>query len=311
MNDEFPLDALRLSNDQGRPLLVPCAELTVYWRGSMFERADRLIGMYERVMGDLGPSLKHFETGTMAGAKLLRADSLQTVPFWLKSKPRRDIYMLRLESGEKKNDPSDIALLFDADEDDDEPLGAMRVCLPASVLIERAGQFAERVAYYIGDLDFESGHAGFGVNWDERGDDALDAEAGMARIAEHFHAVDLPDLCGTLIAMRNTRPAGIKRVSWLTLLGQELAGAVGGPEGVKTKLPAACLVHQLPGGLQIQAGPRPLAGNMNQRDDMTPYKAVGQMLAAHRFRDHPSVFASAAPGAENETSAWLARFDSL
>ena len=308
MNDEIPLDSLRLSDDHGRPLLVPCAELTVYWRGSMFERAERLIGMYERLMGDLGPSFKHFETGTMAGAKPLRADSLQTVPFWLKSKPRRDIYMLRLESGEKSADPSDIALQFLADEED-EPLGGMRVCLPASVLLERAEQFAERVAHYIGDLDFESGHAGFGVNWDQRSDDALDAETGMARIAARFHAVDLPDLDGTLIAMNNMRPAGIKRVSWLTLLGRELAGMVGGIEGIKSKLPASCVVRQLPAGLQIQAGPQPLVGHVNRRDDMRPYKAVGQMLADHRFPEHPSLFASA--GSEAESSAWLARFDSL
>lgn len=311
MNEVSSLEALRLSNDRGRPLLVPCAELTVYWRGSMFNRADQLIGMYERVRADLGSSFKYFETGTMAGAKPLRADSLETVPFWIRSKPRRDIYMLRLESGEKKDDPSDIALLFQADEDDDEPLGAMRVCMPAAVLIERAEQFAERVVHYIGDLDIESGHAGFGVNWDPRGDDAMDAQAGMAAIAARFHAIDFSDLDVTLVAMRQTRPAGIKRVSWLTLLGRELMERVGGITGATAKLPASCPVRRIPGGLLIQAGPQPLTGNPNRQDDMRPYKAVGQVLADHRFREHQSLFASSQPGPDDETTVWLARFDSL
>lgn len=306
---DIPFDTLRHQSGNGDPLLVPCAEITVYWRGSMFSRAKQLTGMYTRITNELGPSFRFYETGSMSNARPIRQDTLETVPMWLASKPRRDIFMMNLESGAKKNVPSDIALQFITDEEEDVPVGALRICLPPAVLTDHREEFVRRVVYFLGDLDFESGHAGIGVNWDPRGDDAIEAKAAMMNLAARMHAVDFYDLAVTFGAMRKTHPAGIKRVSWLTLLGAPLLTMLGGKEAFAADLPGTCEVLPLPGGALVRAGVFPMLGSPNLQDDLSPYKAVGKRLAAFRFRDHGSIFASTAQGRQNPTRLWLGRFD--
>lgn len=303
-----PMD-ISVASD-GSMILKFGAEITLYWRGSMFERAEALVALYQRVLADLRPTLRFFETGTMSGAKPLKADTLDMLPFWLtKAKRRRDIYMLNLESGRKPNEPSDRSFFFIADEDDDEPFGALRIGLPVADLQQQPKGFSARVVSYIGDLSYESGHAGFGMNWDPRGDSAMEAQSSMAAIAARYHCVDLFDFDVTMVAMRRTHPATVKRVSWITLLGSELLGIVGGLPALSSLLDAPITLHGFGQGALLQAGPRPLLGQVNRREDLSAYMRVGALLSAYRPLDHKPLFGSEAGDPREETSRWLARFD--
>ncbi len=284
-----------------------CLDLTVYWRGSMFDRVEGVLHFYEQAMKELRPTLRFYETGTMAGAKPLRRDSLEMIPTWLRGKRRRDIYMMNLESGQHPNEPSDQNFYLVSDEEDDEPLGVMRLALPISNG-ENPDRYTELVRQLLSRLDFESGHAGYALNWDSRGDMAAEAMQDMSWIAGRFLGVDLFEMDITLVSMRKTKPAGIKSVNWLTLLGKNILTSVGGEEALSKKLPNMCHVESLPHGVMIKAGDYPILGDRNRNEDLTAYRAVGHLLAPFHFEDHCDFFSSS-KNAGITTQQWLARFD--
>ena len=292
-------------------ILQPCAEVTIYWRGSMATRAVDLVALYERAMALIGKDLRYFETGTMSGAKPIKPDTLEMLPFWLgQTKIRPDIYMLNLESGAVRNDPSDRSFFFIADEEDIEPAGALKVSLPVETMMDDPDRFVEMVTGLIGNLAFESGHAGFGLNWDPRGDSAMEAQDKMASIAARFWGVDLFDFDVTLGALRATHPAGIKRTGWLTLLGEDVLARIGGREAAERGLPRDCVIRPLSKGVVVRAGLAPSIGDRNSGDAMPAYHAVGALLASTRFVDHQQIFGSMVNDEEiDETQQWLARFD--
>jgi hypothetical protein len=115
------------------------------------------------------------------------------------------------------------------------------------------------------------------------------------------------DLSTTLYAIRQ----GLKSAGWLTLVGRRLLDTLGGEEALARALPAEVTVHTLPFGVLIQAGPRPLLGDVNRREDLPLYRAVGRVLAPVRSRAHPAyLYKSAAEGEDHGwTEQWLARFD--
>jgi hypothetical protein len=296
------LDTLTREQD-GEVYAKLCLDLTIYWRGSAFDRVDGILHFYERAMKEIGSALKFYETGTMSGAKPLRKDALEMLPTWLGKKRRRDIYMLNLESGAHRAEPSDRNFYFAADEEDDEPLGVMRLALP----IDRAKKpddYVKLVEDLVRDLNFESGHAGYALNWDSRGDMAGEALMHMMAVAGRYYGVDLFELDVTLVSMRQTKPAGIKCVNWLTLLGTELAALAGGVDALTTKLPKPCRVVPLPTGILIRAGDRPTLGDRQENADLSAYAAVGRVLAPFRFVNHQPLF-----GDEDTTNRWLSRFD--
>lgn len=284
-----------------------CLDLTVYWRGSMFDRVEGVLHFYEQAMKELRPTLRFYETGTMSGAKPLRKDSLAMIPTWLRGKRRRDIYMMNLESGSQPNEPSDRNFYFVADEEDEEPLGALRLALPISHFKD-PDRYIEFVRQLMAHLDFESGHAGYALNWDSRGDMAAEAMLDMSWIAGRYFGVDLFEMDVTLVSMRKTKPAGIKTVNWLTLVGKNILTSLGGEEGLSRKLPNICRVESLPHGVIIKAGDYPILGDRNRKEDLTAYRAVGHLLAPFRFEDHRDFFGSS-KNAGITTQQWLARFD--
>lgn len=307
--DDKELAQLQASDGDQNHLVI-CAEFTVYWRGSCFDRSRGLVRFYRKVVEDLGPHFKYYETGTMSGAKALRTDSLELLPFWLeKSRPRKDIYQLYLESGAHRNEPSDCSVYFVADEEEEEPVGALKINMPADWLARDPGGFLNKVLHYVDDLDFESGHAGYGVNWNPRGDGAIEAQAAMSQIAARYRGIDLFDLDVTLVSMLKTKPAGIKCVNWLTLIGDELVSLLGGAEQLGALVREPCRIYPLRHGVLLQAGQQPSLGKRNRQDDMQSYHAIGRLLSRFRFKDHRPIFGSPNDPERDETGRWLARFD--
>lgn len=300
-----------IGHPEGPAFLVLCAELTIYWRGSCFERSTGLISLYKKVVADFGHRFKFYETGTMTGAKPIRADSLDLLPFWLQnSKPRKDIYQLILKAGTKRNEPSSSSMHFIADEEEDEPIGAMKICFPIESLIDNQDGFLQKVIHYIGDLKFESGHAGFGINWDPCEDMDIEASEAMSRIAAKFQGIDLSDLDITLGAVSHTQPAGIKCASWLTIVGDTLVGLLGGTEPLAAQISPPCRLYPMKHGVLLRACEKPLLGNRNRNEDMSAYKQIGRLLARFRYVNHQPIFGGTpAVPAEEATQRWLARFD--
>jgi hypothetical protein len=304
-----PIENFSFSED-GEYYTKLCMEVTVYWRGSAFDKPDSIILFYKRAVAEIGAEIKFFETGSMSGAKKLRKDTLAMVPFWFKDPARRrDIYRMNLEGGAHPNEPSDHAICIVADEDDDEPVGLAKLCLPVAYGAETPDKLLRLVKDLVRDADFESGHAGYSLNWDRKGDYAAEATQRMGQIAARFWGIDFFSLFTTLLAMRKTKPSGIKRVNWLTFLGASLTERLGATATFESKLSSECEVHCLSNGILIKAGDHPTTGDRNSPSALAPYRSVGKLLAPFRFTNHKPFFGSPDDPASDSSTRWLARFD--
>ena len=73
--------------------------------------------------------------------------------------------------------------------------------------------------------------------------------------------------------------AGVMTINWLTALCPQLADRLGGAGALRASLPKPCEVTELSGGtVLLQAGPEPLAGDVNRNDRLPAYQAVARAL---------------------------------
>ena len=269
------------------------------------DSVDGVLAFYRRAMASIGSNVTFYETETMRGARKVKQDTLELLPFWLTDAPkRRELYMLYLESGAQANLPSDQAFVFVALEDE-QPAGLMRLILPSDFGAASTDSIIELTRELVDALDFHSGHVGFGLNWNDRGDLAYDAQQQMQRIGMRFPGIDIPDLETTLYAI----PQGIKRVNWLTLLGAGLVDELGGYAHLQAQLGEAIALYRVPNGVIIRAGVAPSVGDVNRKDRLPAYHEVGRVLQPVRAGDHPAFIMKDEDFDEEVTEAWLGHFD--
>jgi hypothetical protein len=254
--------------------------------------------------------LKFYETGDMAGARQIKESTFNILPSWLDSRKREsDIFMINLESGAKKNEPSECNLFMLADEEDEEPLGALRLNLPLSSMEKGPESYIQLVRELIEKIDFESGHAGYGLHWDPRGEMSLEALEKMFYVSKRYKGIDLSDMDVTLVSMRRTKPNGIKCINWLTLLGNDLSSRIGPVDSIQNQTGDCCTIHELKTGIIIQAGKKPEPGDMDRNESLDSYHRVGRLLAPYRFIDHRLIFGDPSGRIKDATNEWLGRFD--
>jgi Protein of unknown function (DUF3396) len=275
-----------------------CAEILVYWRGSVYERVDAVMNFYRGAMQGVRPLARWYETESMGEVRPVTEKTFDLLPRWLKEpKASRGMMALMVESGENAASSSDLSFSIFCDEEDAQPMGYVRLVTPCQVLDHDPGLFLQTAVHLIGSLDFEFGTGGYAISWDRRSELSTVAERHVARIASTFPGVEIPDPNTTLIALQSVERPALKRIGWLTFLGQGLGDAA--------RLQA---LGDIPGveeiglgkGICIAAGSEP-----RRSGDMRLYRAVGSKLAHQRVPEHAPLF-----GQDDEPSdRWLAAFD--
>ena len=290
---------------EGVPFARLCIDLTFYWRGSMFDQAAQLADAYRRALAEVRGGIVYYESGTMSGAKKLNADTLEMVPFWMqKAKRREDMYLMHLKGGASPNELSDLGVQFIADEEDEPSVGALSLSLPVEYA-EKPETLVKAMREIAESADFDSGHCGFSMAWDPRGDGATDAQLRMRTISGRFLGIDLPKLNTTISAMRRSDVPKMKTVHWLTFLGAPVLEQLGGVAATAKMLKAPCTAVAVGAGVLIQAGAAPTLGDTNRKADVSALRFVGRALSAVRLKNHGPIF-----GTRDETGEWLARFES-
>ena len=300
------LEKLTLAKD-GVVFLRPCVDVVCYWRGSAFDNVEGILDFYAKSLQLVGDSLVYYQTETIGAPRKLRKDTLGLLEFWLKkTKSRRDVYVLQLESGALAEDVSDRAISFQAIEaGDDESTGFIRLMLPigfvgagATPLIELAKNLFERI-------EFNFGLAGYSLNWNEMGRFAEKATTAMADIRKRYPGLDLADPGSS----QYVESGSIKCGNWLTMLGTACVKRLGPTTKWQARLGENVAVHALPVGTMIQAGPAPDIGDTNRRQNVPLYHQVGKVLAPLRDPEHPAFLTVDGEDDDDATNEWLARFD--
>jgi len=100
----------------------------------------------------------------------------------------------------------------------------------------------------------------------------------------------------------------IKGVNWLTVLDHAWVERLGGEEKLRLALGEGIVLHAFKTGVVIQAGPRPLFGDVNRQEPMPDYRRVAKALKPIRIESVRAL--SSTRGFNRDRSdKWLARFD--
>lgn len=277
-----------------------CFDVTAYWTGSAYDHRAGLLHFYEQAVALLRGRVRFFEREDMEGAEPVQADTLDQLPLWLSGSDRtKDIYTIDLETNTVPNVPSDLAFRFWANEYPDPPTGMIRLVLPVPMFEGAPDKLLALTLSLVKELRFHSGHAGYAVNWDHRGEFAHPSHVRMGVLARRFPGIDLSEIPATLMAI----PTGLKRINWVTLVGNELmAKAQAELQGLDTR--------PLPHGVAIVAGGVPKIGDVNRQEDMSAYHQVGRALASLRSPDHiPFITDKDGEPQDDRTQEWLSYFD--
>ncbi len=118
--------------------------------------------------------------------------------------------------------------------------------------------------------------------------------------ARRYWGVDVEDLDVSVNHMLD----GYRCPSWLTVMGERLERRE--PNAVSEAARAALRSVRTPGGMLLQAGPKPVLGDQNRRESLDGYAAIARALEPLQVRQHGTFGGSRWD--ESRTMAWLRRF---
>lgn len=291
----------------GSEYMSLCLDVTVYWLGQMRVKRRGILSFYRSSLELIGPSLRTYETEEMAGALALTEDALSLIPRWCDDPEEREIRSLVLESRDEANMPSDKAIQFYAVRFKKDFVGAFRLVLPCS-FIDGSPRSLEALCHrLVSGFEFHSGHSGYSINWDPKGPFANLARRRMGMLALRYPCIDLPDILCTLMAIRH----GIKRVNWITLLGESLVHSIGDLGALMSRLQGTSIrLEMIEHGVMFVAGSEPVVGDVNHSEPIDSYRDVGRLVSVIRTQVHPPFLGSASQVIdEMRTRDWLGYFD--
>lgn len=289
---------LSYSDKEGQKALV-ASEITFYF--NRMDNAGGLAEAYNVIMRHIGKNLRWYRTETMTRSSKMNPEVYDFLSVWFKAgtKLRRE-YELTLTSNENQDLGESWGLRFGVESDLlPDGAGYFQVSFPQNFASEQSQEFLS-LALKLGDyIKFRSGHAGYGVQYDEGDlDDERDAQIGAW--CRRYLCVDYRDFAATAEYMGNS----IKGVGWLTFIDQDFVGLLGGTGKIKRKLGANAVVHAYKHGLAIQAGPAPILGDKNKREDVGVYKEVFRAVEPVVVKEDLAL-----PGFdEDESLDWINRF---
>ena len=302
---------LTYQNSDGVTCLTLGLDMTVYVRRSFYDCAEGVVSFYRRAMQEIGEDVKWYFTESMERPRKVSSKTFEMVPSWFaEGARRRKILQMTLCDGAKADEivprrfqmlSSDAAPGEDPGDAPELDTGVLRLVLPLDVLSNPDDVVSLFIALTDG-IPFVSGHAGYGLVWDELAMDS-DVKRRIFALSRRYPGLDVYGF----LAVRQFIRSGIKCVNWLTLLGD---GAVGrlksdlinglAVEGVD--------VRRLKGGILLRASKTPLLGDVNLGDHVAAYNRVGAALRSVRdVPDEDSIYPFV--GDEEQTLEWLARYD--
>ncbi len=292
---------LVFTRDDGRKAMV-VAEITFYLNDP--ETIGRsVLDALKKILPVVARHGRWYRTESMTRSKKATPKVIDGVKDWFgEDYPDREEYGLILLSGETAADvgPWGIDFGFEPDLLDVES-GYFEVSVPAAVMEETPAKFIALATSLADAMDFRSGHAGYGVVYDE-GEMSPPRDAQLNAWHNRFLALDARDLA----LAGGAFGTGIKGPSWVTFLDDEFVGKLGGLKKLQKAVPAPATVVARKRGVMIQAGPRPTLGDRNRQEDVSLLRAINKVLRPIRVRDDVVMRPF---GDADGTREWLERFD--
>lgn len=323
----------------GTTAVVPCMSFTLFVEGP---KASGVLDFYERSRAALGNRLTHYVAESMKRRAKVTERAETMVPTWAKSPREGKSYFIRfsgcdeaggvtaqgLEISFRVQPPltpervermrSNWRTLSARGVDLALPVSSLHVTLPLDhALAKEPARFADWVMGFslVRDGSFLSGGVSYSLaHHDVAGSTEVRAlmDRRIASLCSRYPGFEWH---GTSTAAHILRWDGaadeivmqVKRVSWLTLLGESIVRQLGGLEALTATFSATAAIRVRPAstGAVIQAGDAPMVGDLGRRDLSPLYRRVAAVIRPARARALPGP-----SGIEEEwVNDWLRAFD--
>jgi len=141
-----------------------------------------------------------------------------------------------------------------------------RCWVPKAYWVEHRDELTRFADSLAADLPFSFGHASLAVVGDD--------QRRLQKLARRYLAVDISSPLFVAIDIGDLAGGSY----WTNYLGKGLTASVHGPVELRKALPKEIVIDPITGGkCRLQLGPEPTLGDVNRREDVSPYRA----LAAH------------------------------
>lgn len=263
----------------GKTVIFPCLEILAL---STVPKADgaqgyaRFYSAFERAFGD---QVTHFRLSDSTKWKKFQAKDRGKVSGWFSDElslaaPMLGISMHSHAVGNEPQVPAFRMMFNHAFEDN--PQGMFQICLPLESVGEDAASILQLIDDAMADFPVHWGTAGYSFYWEDT-DTTIDDYANQwngRHLAKH------PGLApGNPLQWAARGERGLANIGWLTFLGDGLIEELGGLDDLTTAVETAGLgLRRYGKGVALQAGPVPELGNVNRKQTLSAYAAVGQIV---------------------------------
>lgn len=302
--DRFALDGF------GRPALRLSIGMELLFPRPMPQYREQVLEVWKRFLAWRGTEVMTWARlgGGNKSRKMNRA-AYKTIESWLEgSRPYGRICFITVESGEWEQMGEES---FRVEGDDTEidveagytTLNFVQLFVPLSTA-DDADALAAKLIELAAPLDFVCGTAGLMLHMTPFHNEQYWKE--IRGLVTRFEGVE-PDA-----ADRTQRRAyfGLTGINWLTFVGPQHLGKLGGIEAVQAQAMAApdVTAQRLGQGIVLRAGPRPRVGDRNKPSPaLDPYRQVHRIVGPALFLDEDHAF-SRKDFDGSATVEWLARF---
>jgi hypothetical protein len=301
-----PAEQLRQFNEvwDGRRLYTACIEFMFWYE--LNENIDaggqgmpEVEKSYRVMVEAMRERINYFSKDESTKRSKTKRDTLELFPFSLRNTRHNELgginQITLLNGGAEKYGSDDKSDIFvDAHLTG---FSYQRFGLSIEEVLADPQAYVQRCIDAVAGVKFRSGIGGYSFNYEDvyiNGNEQLQ-EPVMAR----FKGVNV------LHAWRYRDLEGVPTVNWLTLVNNEDIRRLGGWETLAANATAPVVLHKLPHGAMLQAGPAPLLGDVNRQERLDAYFAVGALLAPVKSMTEVQ---SKAGGGRAEATAWMQRF---
>jgi hypothetical protein len=282
--------------DEDGTMYTVSLEIVLYAKKPLAELAEGATACYRLFIERFGGSLNWYLAGSMRRAKRFSEKYVDIFPTLCGEKRSTALPRYRVFNGSGIQDYLPPA--FATGEYD--KFSWLQVHLPPT-LANSWKELLTLLDVMAREFPYRCGHVGLSLCWNDLSADRVGAvPALIGPLLKRYPGLSLGipgDLCD--------HP--LPPVNWSTLIGPELVGKLGGITKVRKALSDdAISVIPLGPGVCIRAGETPLLGDRNRRDDLPLYRQVGSYLKDYRGEEKVKLQGLN----EEESEAWLARFDS-
>ncbi len=290
-----------IEQDETGVLYTPSLQVVLYAKKPLPELAMGAIACYRQFMDKFGDSLYWYTSGSLPNVKRFSDKEVEYFPnLCTEPHPEVPAWDIRMPAYQVFNGSGVmdfIPPIFDT--------GGygyfswLQYHLPLTVA-EDTQELFTLLTQTAEQFPFRCGHVGLSLCWNELSMDRDGQVPPLIRpLLKRYPGFSL----GTPAELCDQE---LPPVNWLTLIGPEMLGRLGGVDRVDQDLSDGEIsVNSMGLGACIRAGETPQIGDVNRQDDLPVYRKVGAYLKDYRGQRDIQLRGLS----KDESAEWLARFD--